>query len=268
MPREISDKSRGRQGRGIIDLNSPESYIPWIKTRDCFHGEGTRHLIPDLYYDNRQIHLMSDLEMQLYYMLRSNENIVDIFEQYPLLPVGVTENLCDKYCIRHPHNPRTGENIVMTTDFIFIMKNADGKKEWIACAVKPSNKLQDKRTNEKLFIEQEYWKQKDIRWGVLTEYQVNKTYVNNVILCKSGYGRIDTGDKYDILKYLIVHNLIDVDMKQRIDLENILDRIRRGDITLGTNVCHEKRQVTDWNRFLESDSEVRKQLFGNKDGNN
>lgn len=255
MPREISDSSRLKQGRGIIDISNPESYIPWIKARDCYHGDGTRHILPDLFYERRQIHLMSDLEKKLYYMLRGNEKVLDIFEQYPLLPQDKTEEICHLYSIKHPQDPKTKKNIVMTTDFVCIVKDQTDKRQWVACAVKPESQLNDGRVSEKLFIEKQFWKDKNIRWGILTENQVDNVYVNNVILCKNGYKDNKMKNKYDLLKYLIVHKLINVDMHQAIDLDNILVRVLEGEIKIEQNLCNAKRHNNDWFRILESFTE-------------
>lgn len=233
MPREISDESRFRQNRGRIDLNNPQNYIPWIKTRDCFRGDGTRHLIPDLYHTKRIIHLMSNIEKDVYYTLRSNINVIELFEQFPLLPLGKTEELCDKYDIRHPNHPWKKNNIVMTTDFLIMVKGKDGKKKWKACAVKQSSDLDDRRTKEKLFIERMYWESIGVQWGLMSELQINKTYVNNVILCKTGYTGSGDGSLYNIVKNLIIRNKIDVDMYAPINLDDIVKRIRKGDLNIG-----------------------------------
>lgn len=241
MPREISDKGRLKQNRGKIDLNNPECYVPWIKARDCYRGDGTRHALTDLYYKNRTIHLMSDIEKEVYYTLRSNENVIELFEQYPLLPLSKTEELCTKYEIKHPQNPITKNNIVMTSDFLIIVKDKNGKKKWQACAVKMSTDLHDIRTREKLFLEKLYWESMDIKWGVITEHQINKPYVKNVILCRSGYTGLGNGTIYDIVKYLIVQKEINVDMNKPIDLDRLVYKIQKGEITVGrTDLLNEK----------------------------
>ncbi|MDD3022462.1 MAG: TnsA endonuclease N-terminal domain-containing protein [Syntrophomonadaceae bacterium] len=242
MPRAISDQSRFKQNRGKIDLNHPENYIPWIKVRDCFRGKGTRHAFPDIYYKNRIIHVMSSLEKDIYFLLRSRKDVIELFEQYPLLPLSKTEELCEKNNIKHPQDPLTKTNIVMTTDFLYIIKDFSGKTKWQACAVKMSEDLNDIRTREKLFIEKLYWESMGVQWGKLTELQVDKNYVKNVILCKSGYIGWGNGTLYDIVKYLIVQKIIEVDMYSHIDLDDVINKIRKGDIIIGRPaLLNEKR---------------------------
>ena len=61
--KEISDEGRLKQRRGEIDITKPWNYRPWLHTRDCRKGHGTRHIIRDLFYICRLIYLMSDLEL-------------------------------------------------------------------------------------------------------------------------------------------------------------------------------------------------------------
>ena len=263
MPREISDKSRMRQKRGRIDLLHPEDYNAWIHTRDCFHGDGTRHLIPDLFYEKRVIHLLSDLEKQVYYFLRSNEKILELFEQFPLLPLSKTEDICKKYNIKPPQNPITKKNIVMTTDFLIIFKENNEEKKWVACAVKPSSKLEDQRTKEKLFIERKYWETLGVRWGILSELQIDSIYVKNIILCRNGYKGPINYTAYNIVKFLIVYNLINVDLHKLIDLDEVIKDIQKGRIKIEPDICNEKRSNINKLQSMFDFPKIERVLFNN-----
>ncbi len=234
MPRELSYEGKIKQSRGIIDLKHPENYKPWILTRECFKGEGTRHQVADLFYKNRTIHLMSGLEKDVYYTLRSNQNVLELFEQFPLLPLCKTKDLCAQHDIRHPRNPFTRKDVVMTTDFLLIVKDKNGDKRWLACAVKHSSDIEDKpinkRTKEKLFIEKEYWASMGVKWCVITEKDINKTYVKNIILCRSGFSGLGENTVYDAIKFLIIQKKIDINMSRPIDLEEIALKFQSGEL--------------------------------------
>nr|WP_269843845.1 TnsA endonuclease N-terminal domain-containing protein [Domibacillus epiphyticus] len=49
--------------------------------------------------------------------------MVDIIEQYPLLPVEETIVIADELGLKNPADPRTGEPIVMTTDFLVTVRS-------------------------------------------------------------------------------------------------------------------------------------------------
>lgn len=258
---EISDKGRLKQRRGEIDITRPENYTAWLHTRECCKGHGTRHIIRDLFYAVRLIYLMSDLEKKVYYTLRSRPDIVEIFEQYPLLPLSETEELCIKYGIRHPRKQGSKYNNTMSTDFLILQKDEDGNVKFVACAVKPSSKLKNKRVKEKIFIEEKYWERCGIEFGVMTEKDVDSVYVKNVILCRSGY--IGLGDRgvYDCIKYLIVNNLIEVNMYEKIDIDRIAADIKRGEIKVEKSLFIDKRYIDDQRREMVTISEIRDILF-------
>ncbi len=173
MPRELSDTTRKQRKRGIIDLSKPEEYLPWLTCRECMHGSGRRHSIPDLKYPTRTIHLMSDLELSVYFMLRKNPKVQELFEQVPL-ELRLTQFICEELNIYHPSNPRTKKPIVMTTDFVaYVWENKALVPK--AYAVKPFCELEDRRVYSKLLIEKRYWEQKGIEWAVITEKNLDNT---------------------------------------------------------------------------------------------
>lgn len=163
----LSDISRTERGYGVIDMDAPWNYKPWLRSRDVCRGNGQRHIIPDMKYPERQIHLMSNLELQVYYMLRENKKVVELFEQYPL-NLEKTVSICEEMNLIHPRDPGNGELVVMTTDFVAaIGKGKDIRFK--AYAVKTSEDMNDQRVLEKLKVEQFYWSKFGVPWCVITE---------------------------------------------------------------------------------------------------
>ena len=79
-----------RAGRG---QGEGAEYIPWLQIGD-FSSQGRSHRIQD--HENGRIHhLFSDLEADYYHILAWADTVVDIREQYPLLPVAETERIAD-----------------------------------------------------------------------------------------------------------------------------------------------------------------------------
>ena len=176
MPRGPSDKTKLGRGWGVIDVSKPWLYNPWIRPQELFNGRGRRHFIPDLKYPERMICLLSDLEKNVYYLLRRDPVVIELFEQYPLQQ-EVTENLCKQFGIKHPKDYKTHKNKIMTTDFVAIIQGPVGE-EVRAFAVKPKRFLSDERIKEKLFLEMKYWEQYNVPGCVITEevfsYEDNK----------------------------------------------------------------------------------------------
>ena len=167
MARKMGINKKIENKFGVIDLEHPEQYKPWIRTQEVTSGSGRRHIIPDIYYPTRMVHLMSNLEKEVYYMLRCNRKVVELFEQVPL-DLETTTTICNDLEVVHPKDPYTNQYNVMTTDFVAYID--DGKQKRIqAFAVKMSSALRDERTLEKLMVERKYWEMKHINWAIITE---------------------------------------------------------------------------------------------------
>lgn len=181
---EKNYRTKIKEKRGVIDLAHCENYIPWIKANEFKQSYGTRYCFNDLFI-NRQIHCMSTLERDYYLITRSNANVVAIFEQYPLLPYQTTMMISEQLNYKHPMHPFKKNFIVMTTDFLILYKHDNGKYEWFARAVKSEKQLLNSRVLEKLEIEKAYWSYHGIKWGIITENNIDKTLVYNIMECMS-----------------------------------------------------------------------------------
>lgn len=99
-------------------------------------------------------------------------NVVDIREQYPLLPLEKTLFIAEKLRIKHPRDSKTRQPIVMTTDTLLTVKAGDDFR-FIAHTIKLISKL-NKRVIEKFQIEKEYFKDLGINWALITENEINR----------------------------------------------------------------------------------------------
>ncbi|MBW4485316.1 MAG: TnsA endonuclease N-terminal domain-containing protein [Tildeniella torsiva UHER 1998/13D] len=122
---------------------------------------------------------MSNLETGYFYILEWSQSIIDIREQYPLLPLEETQEIAEQCGFPHPTDPATKQPVVMTTDFLINLKRKDHEIEH-ARAIKPASELQSQRTLEKLEIERLYWKRREVDWGIVTEKEIPKTLIENL----------------------------------------------------------------------------------------
>lgn len=63
-------------------------------------------------------HFLSQLELSYFYTLEWSVSVIDIREQYPLIPPKSTLDIADRLNIKPPTDPKTKLPIVMTTDFL------------------------------------------------------------------------------------------------------------------------------------------------------
>ncbi|WP_160909991.1 TnsA endonuclease N-terminal domain-containing protein [Pontibacillus yanchengensis] len=162
-----------KEGRGQGEL---KDYHPWLTIRDVpSKGVVTRS---KGWKTNRVHHLFSNLELHYFYTLEWSDAVIDIREQYPLLPLERTLEIAESLGIKHPTDPKTKEYIVMTTDFLISKRTKDGIV-LESRTVKPSSELKG-RTLEKFAIEQEYFREKGISWGIVTDLDKPNEFIKNM----------------------------------------------------------------------------------------
>ena len=77
--------------------------------------------------------------------------------------------------IKHPRDKESKFPIVFTSDFV--VTTQDGLK---VLSVKPSAKLGEQRTREKLAVEQRYWEEKGVEWRLATEKTIDFQKAKNL----------------------------------------------------------------------------------------
>lgn len=161
-------RSGGGEGAG---------YAPWHTVqRVPTHGQANRVLGRA---SGREHHLLSEVETDCLYLLDWCDEVLDVREQYPLLPLEETIRLADALGVAHPRHPRQRYPVVMTTDFL-VSRHAPVGTGTEALAVKLASALEDGRTLEKLEIERRYWAARATRWQLVTERELPRAVVQNV----------------------------------------------------------------------------------------
>lgn len=169
-----SIQRRLREGRG--EGHGPD-YTPWLFIQDVPSlGVATRI---KGWKTGRVHHLHSKLELQYFYLLEWDEDVLDIREGFPLNPLEDTVAIAEEHGIRYPTDPRSKHPIVMTEDFLITLQR-NGKVVEVARAIKYAGDLQSRRTQQKFLIHQHYWKMRGIDWTVVTEQDIPKAKVENI----------------------------------------------------------------------------------------
>jgi len=169
---------KGR-GQGI-----GSDYQPFIQAHDnkiASEGWIARHKG----WKTRRIHhTLSELERKYLYYCEWLDGVIDIREQFPLLPLEKTIEIAKQLGINHAHID--GTPVVMTTDFRLTLRTKNGNIDVIR-TIKPSEKLDD-RTIELFEIERRFFEEQGIDWAIVTESKIPHTLVANVEwLCEAKY---------------------------------------------------------------------------------
>ncbi|WP_416829300.1 TnsA endonuclease N-terminal domain-containing protein [Ectobacillus polymachus] len=153
-----------------------KDYKPFIQAHDnkvASEGWITRHLG---WKTQRIHHTLSKHERRYLYFLEWMDEVVDIREQFPLLPQSRTEEIAKQLGIKHAHVD--GVPVVMTTDFVITLKTSSGLVDLVR-TVKPASKL-SKRTLELFEIERRFFQEQGIGWGIITEKRMPDTFISNI----------------------------------------------------------------------------------------
>lgn len=172
---KLADFKRAlKQGYG---LGEGAHYVPWIRVQDVkSHGhsgkiEGIK--------SERTHHTLSEQESCFFYLAEFSDSVVDIREQFPLLPLSLSLKISQLLDIDHPKNPISKDPIVITTDFLLTC--SDGQRVWYeAVCVKPSEKLSDKRVAEKLDIERVWWELLGVPFYIFSSSEINQIKSRNI----------------------------------------------------------------------------------------
>ena len=156
-----------------------KDYSPYITTSE-FNSLGTTSVIVD-WKTGRGVHCLSQAEAYWYYVLRWDDDNVDIREQYPL-DTKISAELAKENNILHPYN----NSSVMTTDFLVTKTD----NTYHAYSVKATRKGLSQRTLEKLFLEKTYWENKGVPFNLLFKEDLNMTLVRNIRYIKNPLDKV------------------------------------------------------------------------------
>jgi len=156
-------------------------YVPWLRVQDV-PSRGRSWKIPGVKID-RIHHLLSDLERAYFLLSEFSEDVVDIREQYPLLPVESTQAIARAIGVRYPRYKSTSVPMVMTTDFLLTVKQPNGDLKSVARTIKYQQDLKGRdcaRTLEKLEVERRFWISQGVDWSIVTEELFTPDLIQNL----------------------------------------------------------------------------------------
>lgn len=162
-----------KQGRG---RGKGPTYIPWILTTDLY-SDGRTHCI---YSDKtgRSHELLSDGELNAFYMLEWARDVTDIREQFPL-DRAVTQEIALKLGLHHPCYPKTHVPLVFTLDFL-ATRVRNGEPQLVCYSVKTMEDLNKHSVVERLEIERASCLAYEMEYHLLVKEQMPIKTISNI----------------------------------------------------------------------------------------
>ena len=167
-----------RHIRNKWGLGEGGNYKPWFTVRDVKSKNAFRKEVFGL-KTSRVHHLLSSLEAQLFYILEFRNDVIDLREQFPLLPLSLSERIARAAGLRHPQVVGSNTPFLMTTD-ILITLNDGSSDYYVAICVKPKEYLLKEDVLEKIEIERIWWESLEVPFYIFTEGEANEILSRNI----------------------------------------------------------------------------------------
>ncbi|HDL8466369.1 TPA: Tn7 transposase TnsA N-terminal domain-containing protein [Yersinia enterocolitica] len=234
-------------------------YKPWLRVQDV-KSQGVRSQVFGRKVP-RVHHFLSSLETQFFYLAEFTDDVIDIREQFPLLPLNVSQKIAKTIGVEHPTHPNTGEPIIVTTDFLLTLQTVHGEI-YQAVSVKPESEFNNQRSLEKIDIERIWWEllgvnfkyftgneltcvqSKNINWATspfrqqvtmfsggqiehaLSTLQIGKCFVHDLCDCFYSKNITNKDNALTLVRYLIASKFISIDLSVNIENAGIIDITR------------------------------------------
>lgn len=165
-------KRKTAQNRGVGRLGD---YKPWNTIQDT----ASNSLVTRIkgWKTGRTHQILSQLQLQFFYLLEWSSQVVDVREQFPLdesETAAVAEEIG-----KHKLAGQIRSGNFLCADFSVTVKKGFGTKE-LARTVVNSKFLTNKNLIERLEVERRYWAFRNIDWGIVTEKEIDSTVVKNI----------------------------------------------------------------------------------------
>lgn len=150
-------------------------YEPFYRTQDIT-SSGFKARFPCTRIAGKVYHLLSQNETNTLIKLLHDPLVVDIKEQYAVTDLAKSKAFAEALKINHPRHTWSATDSAITFDFFCEMTS--GRKKVIS--VKPKAFLKDRRTQEKLSLEQALAESMGYEFDIATEEDKNSEEVKNL----------------------------------------------------------------------------------------
>jgi hypothetical protein len=169
-------------------------YKPWLRIQDV-KSKGTRSLVYGR-KSQRNHHMMSSIESEHFYLAEFSNSVIDIREQFPLLPLNYTQKIAKTLGVEHPKHPQSKEPIIMTTDQLLTIDSSQGTT-YHAISVKPEDDSGDLRVLEKIDIERVCWELLGVKFSYFTGNDLTRIQSSNLHWATSPFRENPINFSYD-----------------------------------------------------------------------
>jgi hypothetical protein len=165
-------RARIRRGKGI---GQGVDYNPWYKTSDV-PSCGTSSCVTGIQV-SRHYDLLSELETTYFFLLERRRGVLDIREQFPILDISRTLELCAELNVQHKYSGIYPEPF--TIDFV-ITENVDGAVRHRAASIKTAEDAKNPAIRHRLAVEKTWCQERGIEWSLVDTSRFSKNLLENL----------------------------------------------------------------------------------------
>ena len=227
--RHVSEERKIREGRG---KGRGADYKAWIRFGET-GSMGTGCIQPD-WITGRGVQCLSQGELHAFALLNWEDDTEDVLEQFPLMNLTATTEIAKRLAYRPSNNGQSR----MTTDFLVIRsgRRVDAysiKNSRSAVEDRPGDSERErktkKRTRELQEIERVYWEAQGIPWHQWFADELDIVKAKNILDVTSRYRREPRMDDFAIVRYMLAHKIVEVDMSEPIDYRRLIAALKGGE---------------------------------------
>ncbi|WP_067514498.1 TnsA endonuclease N-terminal domain-containing protein [Endozoicomonas ascidiicola] len=169
-------------------------YKPWHEVQEV-PSQGRSRKITGV-KSGRTHHLLSDAEYYVFLLLEYEGSVIEIYEQFPLMPLSKTVQIASERGLKPPkyrHRTIKDEstekraplpNKIMSTDFL-VKVDRNGEEVWVAIPVKTKSGIdastdKNKSVLQKLEVERQYWLDRGVECKCMVKEDINKDLIFNL----------------------------------------------------------------------------------------
>lgn len=183
-------RPRVRAGKGV---GHGLTYKPWLSRREV-PSQGTSSGVEGLLI-SRPYHLLSELETMYLFLVERGVHVVDIREQWPILDLNRTLELCRELGIPHKYKGVYPEPA--TIDFL-ITEKVNGKLVHRAASIKTPEDASRPEVRRRLAVEYRWCQERGIPWTLVDTSRFNKTVLESLRFIRGWFpNRYQSDEEYE-----------------------------------------------------------------------
>lgn len=171
----------------------------------------------------RQMQLFSQKELNVFLLLNWRDDVVDIQEHVEMDADKLRQlsSIAAQKFQKHIAPPNR--------KYInFLMTHKD--RTQTAVMIVNDKMTMSAKTVEQLWLIKRFWNERNVKFELIDNSDINKTLANNIRLVTEFYQKENVYDKSSAVKYLIANKIIPADLEtQRLDIRTYMDLLNRNE---------------------------------------